>query len=128
MPQHETWLRHDDAIEKRIGARVKEARLNKKLTQAELAEAIDKAFETISNIERGKTYPNFQTLWDISLIVGVPLRDFFDADVSAGGETTGERQSMLLKLHHLAGALDDDDLSLWQKLVETILNERQDKS
>ena len=112
-------------LKKRIGARVKEARLNKKLTQAELAEAIDKAFETISNIERGKTYPNFQTLWDISLIVGVPLRDFFDADVTAGGEGTGERQSMLLKLHHLAGALDDDDLSLWLKLGETILNERR---
>ena len=62
------------------------------------------------------------------LSFGVPLRDYFDADVSAGGEGTSERQSMLLKLHHLAGVLDDDDLSLWQKLGETILNEWQDKS
>ncbi len=115
-------------LKKRIGARVKEARLNKKLTQAELAEAIDKAFETISNIERGKTYPNFQTLWDISQVVGVPLRDFFDADVSAGGEGAGERQSMLLKLHHVAGSLDDNDLSLWIKLGEAILSERRANS
>ena len=112
-------------LKKRIGARVKEARLNKKLTQAQLAEAIDKAFETISNIERGKTYPNFQTLWDISQVVGVPLREFFDQEVTAEGNEIGERQSLLLKLHHVAGSLDDDDLSLWLKLGETILNERR---
>ena len=115
-------------LKKRIGARVKEARLNKKLTQAELAEAIDKAFETISNIERGKTYPNFQTLWDISQIVGVPLRDFFDQEVTADGEGAGERQSLLLKLHHVAGSLNDDDLSLWIKLGETVLKEQRVKS
>ncbi len=112
-------------LKKRIGARVKEARLNKKLTQAQLAEAIDKAFETISNIERGKTYPNFQTLWDISQAVGVPLREFFDRDDFVGGDLTGNRQSLLLKLHHMAEELSDDDIVLWIKLGEAILDERR---
>jgi transcriptional regulator with XRE-family HTH domain len=41
---------------------LKAVRQQQGMTQAALAEAIDKSFETISNIERGKTAPGFATL------------------------------------------------------------------
>ena len=105
-------------LKQNIGSRVKLARKQKGMTQAELAAAIDKAFETVSNIERGKTAPNFHTLWDISKVVGVPMRDFFDMgdEVAGGTAVSAERQETLLKLHHVVDQLDDNGLALLVKL------------
>lgn len=105
-------------LKQNIGSRIKLARKQKGMTQAELAAAIDKAFETISNLERGKTAPNFLTLWDISKVVGVPMRDFFDmGEETAGGSSVStERQETLLKLHHVVDQLDDNGLALLVKL------------
>ena len=105
-------------LKQNIGSRVKLARKQKGMTQAELAVAIDKAFETVSNIERGKTAPNFLTLWDISKVVGVPMRDFFDMgeEVAGVSSVSAVRQETLLKLHHVVDQLDDDGLALLVKL------------
>lgn len=106
-------------LKQNIGSRVKLARKQKGMTQAELAAAIDKAFETISNIERGKTAPNFLTLWDISHVVGVPMKDFFDMGEEGLGNSnsvSAARQESLMKLRHLTDQLDDDRLVLLVKL------------
>ncbi|MEP0941988.1 MAG: helix-turn-helix transcriptional regulator [Rhizobiaceae bacterium] len=109
-------------LKQNIGSRVKLARKQKGMTQAELAAAIDKAFETVSNIERGKTAPNFLTLWDISLVVGVPMRDFFDMEQEGtdGTLVSAKRQELLLKMHHTVEQLDDNALALWVKLGQTL--------
>lgn len=106
-----------DQLKHNIGQRVKSARLQRGLTQAELAEAIEKAFETISNIERGKTAPNFSTLSDIAEALDVPLRDFFDF---GDGDTTDERQALLFQLNTLVGKMDDDQLSVLLKLGKAL--------
>jgi transcriptional regulator with XRE-family HTH domain len=49
------------------------------LTQAELADRIGKALETVGSIERGKSAPSFETLNDLSEALGVPVREFFGA-------------------------------------------------
>lgn len=114
-----TQLKH------RIGLRVKQARMDRHLTQAQLAERIDKAFETISNIERGKTYPNFQTLEDISLVLAVPMRDFFDIEeVGKDGRIkpiAAKRQKDILRIHDLIERMDDRELALWVKLGKTLV-------
>lgn len=103
----------NEGLKQNIGQRVKSARLQRGLTQAELAEVIDKAFETISNIERGKTAPSFSTLADIAEALEVPLKDFFDfGDV----ELPEERQALLLQLSVLIAQLDDAQLRLLLKL------------
>jgi len=104
-------------LKQNIGLRVKAARTQKGLTQAQLAEAIDKAFETISNIERGKTAPNFSTLADIAAVLGLPMREFFeleDADVS------DVRQRLLMQVNSLISDLDDRQLGLLVKLGKVL--------
>ena len=110
-----------DQLKRNIGMRVKAARTQKGLTQAQLAEAIDKAFETISNIERGKTAPNFSTLADIASVLGLPMREFFDVDET---QLTDDRQRLLMKINTLVSQLDDRQLGLLVKLGQ-VLHEDQ---
>jgi|TARA_B110000908_G_scaffold56979_1_gene69362 transcriptional regulator with XRE-family HTH domain len=112
-----------DQVKRNIGLRVKAARQQRGLTQAQLADEIDKAFETISNIERGKTAPNFLTLADIADVLQLNLKDFFDGDEV--GVSDLRRQS-LTQLNALVGQMDDTGLALLIKLG-TVLKDEQAK-
>lgn len=107
----------NDQVKRNIGLRVKAARTQKGLTQAQLAEAIDKAFETISNIERGKTAPNFSTLADIANVLGLPMREFFDVDEA---DVSDARQRLLMSVNTLVSRLDDRQLNLLLKLGKVL--------
>ncbi len=54
-----------------IGQRLKKARLNKKLTQEQLAEQIDVSIAFLSRIERGSSHVNLKRLTQICDILGV---------------------------------------------------------
>ena len=112
-----------DLLKQNIGYRVKTLRHQHGLTQAQLAEAIDKAFETISNLERGKTAPNFSTLADIAAVFEVPMREFFEG---MDKELSGERQQLLTRLNLLAGSMDDQTLELFLKLGEVLVADKTD--
>ncbi|MEP4151200.1 MAG: helix-turn-helix transcriptional regulator [Lentilitoribacter sp.] len=112
-----------DQLKRNIGLRVKAARTQKGLTQPQLAEAIDKAFETISNIERGKTAPNFATLADIANVLGLPMREFFDVE---DVDVSDARQRLLMSINTLVSQMDDRQLSLLLKLGQ-VLQEDQGK-
>ena len=45
----------------KVGTRLKKARIDKKMTQAQLAEAVDLSDNYISSIERGKAIPSLET-------------------------------------------------------------------
>ena len=106
-----------DQLKRNIGLRVKAARTQKGLTQPQLAEAIDKAFETISNIERGKTAPNFSTLHDIANVLGLPMREFFELDHE---DISDARQRLLMQLNTMIAQMDDRQLNLLLKLGQVL--------
>ena len=54
-----------------IGSRLKQARTEKHLTQAQLAEMIDRSTAYIGLIERGKRIPGLETFMDILEALGV---------------------------------------------------------
>ena len=107
-------------LKQNIGMRVKAARQQHGLTQAQLAEAIDKAFETISNIERGKTAPGFGTLADIANVLGIPMRDFLD---DGSEQLSDHRQKLLVQINSMIGGLDDRQLQLLLKLGQVLQDE-----
>jgi len=107
-------------LKQNIGLRVKAARTQQGLTQAQLAEAIDKAFETISNIERGKTAPNFSTLYDIANVLGLPMREFFDVDEE---DLTDARQRLLMQVNAMIAQMDNRQLNLLLKLGQVLQEE-----
>ena len=92
------------------------------LTQSELADGINKSLETVSKIERGAVAPSFDTLTDLSRVLGVPVREFFGAgefEASAG------RNDPLVRLIDRVAGLGDDDIEWLDRLVSTALARKQ---
>lgn len=104
----------DQTLAKSIGKHVKAARKQRRLTQPQLAEKIDKTYETVSNIERGFTPPSIQTLADISVALAVPLKDFFDDSLLQ--EPSDQKQALLDKTQRLANSMSEAELQLLLKL------------
>lgn len=67
-----------EEFEKAMGRRVARLRREKQLTQAQLAEILDVASETISRLERGISMPSLKTFENISHALNVPLKAIFD--------------------------------------------------
>lgn len=69
-----------DTINKIYGKRLKEFRLQKKLTQEYIANSVDIRTATISDFENGKTSLKLDTLVCICNVLGISIKDFFDFD------------------------------------------------
>lgn len=61
-----------------LGARIKELRKQKGLTQEQLAEHVDLAARYISLIEVGRSSPSLETIDSIAATLGVELKELFD--------------------------------------------------
>ena len=72
-------------LKSHIGARVKQARKAKKLTQAEVADRLGKAVETISNIERGASWTSLEMLENLSMLLDERVAVFFEGYVRRSG-------------------------------------------
>ena len=60
-----------------IGAKIKELRIQKSLTQEELADRAELSKGFISQLERDLTSPSIATLMDILQCLGTDLEEFF---------------------------------------------------
>ena len=87
------------------------------MTQAALAEAIDMSFETVSNLERGKTAPNFSTLSDIANALNVEMKFFFDFQAN---NTSKLRSRILSELNATTMEVDDEKLALIADLAKVV--------
>ncbi len=47
-------------------------------TQEEFAETLDISVDFLSLVERGLNAPSFESIEAFSIILGIPVRDFFD--------------------------------------------------
>ncbi|MCQ2505629.1 MAG: XRE family transcriptional regulator [Lachnospiraceae bacterium] len=65
-----------------IGAKIKELRIYKNLTQEELADRAELSKGFISQLERNQTSPSIQTLIDILQCLGTNLEEFFTGTAS----------------------------------------------
>lgn len=54
---------------------LKSARVNKGLTQAQAAEKIGVTVDTLSNYERGKSFPDVPIIQRIEIVYGVPYSE-----------------------------------------------------
>ena len=73
-----------------LGRKVKLLRLEKGITQTDMAEAIGLSQTNLSNIESGRTAITIQNLFKIRKILGCKMADFF---VDFDGEVSAEQGS-----------------------------------
>jgi transcriptional regulator with XRE-family HTH domain len=101
----------------RFGLRVRELRKRRGLTQDQLAELIERSTDAVSNLERGISLPNFDTLERLSEKLSVPIREFFDFD---DPNDSPERTRMLAAIRDVARQLSDADLRVALSQIEAL--------
>lgn len=80
-----------------IGERLKQARLNKNLTQEDLAEKLDVSVAFLSRIERGSSKISLKRLNQICIILGVTEGDILNGASSDSNTYLNKDFSNLLK-------------------------------
>lgn len=73
----------DDRLKSYLAARVRAFRRANGITQADLAAAISRTAEAVSNIERAKSLPSLETILAIANALEAPVREFFPASDSS---------------------------------------------
>lgn len=61
-----------------LGARIKELRKSRAMSQEQLAEKIDVDPKHLSRIEVGRGYPSLDALENIANVLNVDMKDFFE--------------------------------------------------
>jgi len=109
-------------IEKQIGVHIAKLRIDRGLTQSELAELIDVTIETVSRLERGVSIPSLKTLENISNVLNVPLKDIFDIEFSQKFRASAiEKESNKLLVYLKSKKLDD--IQMCYRIVRSIFEQ-----
>lgn len=98
---------------KQLGARIKELRRVRGLSQIQLAGKIDIDFKHLSRIEVGKSYPSMDTLEKIAVELRCELRDLFEF-----AHQTGQPKKEIIALLNEA---DPERLRLIYKIIRAIV-------
>ncbi len=100
-------------IKRKVGIRIRAVRKQHGLTQEDLAARLERSVEAVSNLERGKSLPGFETLERLSGILDVPIGDFFEfRNGGEGGKEDPHRQELLSSLMRIARRLETGDLAV----------------
>ena len=105
-------------LERRIGGKITEIRLSKRLTQAQLAEKVGVSIETISRMERGINFPSLKTLENIADALDEHLKTFFDFDDHPSKDKSYERE--LSKLIGFLRTLDKKEVKLAHEILKSV--------
>lgn len=109
-------MNHD--LKSIVGARIKAARKAAGLTQAQLAEAIDRTVEAISNIERGRSLPPLDLLGRIAGEINCPLSAL--VDMSAYERASPERAALEIRILAAGKALPIEQLRIAVVQIEAL--------
>lgn len=100
-----------------IGKKIKFAREYRNLTRTELANGIDSTYRNILRWENGERVPRYETLYNISNVLNIPI-DYFSMDKSVE-----DLESMVTLLDEVGGKLVNKtptDYKKRKKLIELV--------
>ncbi len=102
-----------------VGNLVRHHREFAELSQANLAEEINKSVQLVGRIERGETAPSFETLEALSSALETPVRNFFGIGSYEAGTKT--KDDPLEKIISRTVGMSHADLVWLDSLIENAL-------
>ena len=106
-----------------LGQRIRGIRKQRGLSQEQFAELAGRSVKTISNIEGGRAGAPIETLYRISEMLGVELKDLFDGVTLK--RINRARAELLLRLVDTAHQLDDDHLRIAVHQLEALVRPKR---
>ena len=101
----------------RLGVRVRTIRKQKGITQDQLAARMGRSVDALSNIERGKSLPSFQTIEQLCEALEIELKTLFDfTDLPLPARNV----QLLEELYSIARELPHADLELAVEQIKAI--------
>lgn len=98
-----------------LGARIKELRKGKGLTQQQLAEMIEIDPKHLSKIEVGNSYPSLYNLEKITNALNVKMQDLFKF------EQHRNRKELIKDINEMLNNANDDSVKLTHKILSDIV-------
>lgn len=107
------------ALAKEVGRCIRALRRQRGLTQAELAELIDRSETFLRAVERGVSAPSLETLERLTVALDVPAAGLFPCD--NGSSTTERHARALASLSALGRGLSEANLEMALNILRTIV-------
>lgn len=102
----------------KIGKKIKIARMNEGISQEILAEKLDLALRTVSDIERGKVGITIKTIEKLSEIFGLPIKYFFDFNFATFNKSDEQR---IKDINEDLSVASKDELKEIEKRIKVIV-------
>lgn len=101
-------------IKKALGARIKELRHKKGMTQEELADSVNVAPRHVSRIENGINTPSIETLDKIAHVLGVEMKELYNF------QHLFDKEYIKNDIENIISALKYDELAIVHKILNAI--------
>ena len=108
-----------DDLQARIGRRLRAVRESRGLTQEDVAAAIERSVETVSNIERGRTLATLDTLDRLTRQLGIPLAEFLD-EPPVGAPVSPGRAALDMRIRELLRGFTDLEAEVALRQMEAL--------
>lgn len=108
-------------VRRQFGIRVQALRRQRGLTQEQLAEAIGRSVDTISNIETGRLSTRIDTALKLAAVLGTTLAELFEFDKRAISPADRNHRVAIDRLVRLLEPLDTKAISALTEITEQIL-------
>lgn len=110
------------SLESQFGSLVRHHRKLAELTQAQLAERIDRQPGAVKNIENGNAGPTFETIVRLTQALSVDARDLFEIGDFVAREG---RNDPLVEIVSILSALPEAELKAMLELVKSAMDFRR---
>lgn len=106
---------------KELAIRIKSIRQSAKISQEDLATRINRSVDAVSAIERGKSFPNYDTLKRLADAFGMTVAELLKED----GETLLlERAQLIADMNVKMREASDKDLMLMRDLIDAVIRNK----
>ncbi len=101
-------------LSKLLGLRIRELRKSKRLTQAQLAEAIGMETTNLCKLENGCQFPKEENIEKLANFLGVAVKELFDFEHFQTSQNIQE--NLIFTIKHA----NDKDLKMYYKLITAV--------